>query len=134
MPKYKGIRDYENKITDEKRKCPYCNNTQLIEFGTRRNKLNAKQKFKCKKCERTFTPHDFSFGRKYSEKTIIEVLELHYKVRSAKASKEFNIPRQTILNWSKEFVVVNNKLRPKKEYNEELKKKKELEKLAYPER
>lgn len=119
MPKYNYERRYEDTKTWEEVKCPYCNKLDISKYGLRKNKYSIipKQKFKCRNCRRTFTPHDFSFGRKYSEEKIIETLELYYKLKSFnKVSKQLEIPIQTIKNWDKEFKVLDGRLMSYEDY------------------
>lgn len=132
MPKYDHERVYQDLKTWKEVECPYCNKLDLSKYGFRKNKYSIKPKFKCRNCRRAFTPHDFSFGRKYSEEKIIETLELHYELKSFnKVSKQLGIPIQTIKNWDKEFKVLDGRLLSHKDYKWR-KTIKDWEKLARP--
>ncbi len=81
--------------------CQYCNGFGcLINFGCRSTKNRGKiQRFKCKKCKRTFVADDGFKHRHKSKKTILDSLLLALKLSMREVSEFIQISKNTVLNW-----------------------------------
>ena len=89
--------------------CIYCNSTNTKRIGKRKNKNQTIQRYKCKKCSKTFTDLA-SKNKTYPIKTILNTLSCYNLGNSqSKTSKiisqkyKIKLPQKTISNWINEY-------------------------------
>jgi transposase-like protein len=98
------------KIRTLPEQCPYCNNFNTVKAGIRHNKCVEKQMYKCKDCNRKYTPDD-GFLRMRKDPTIImEAVSCHVRGMSLQEVRYtlegwrgVLIPRKTILMWTRKY-------------------------------
>jgi len=83
---------------------------KISEYGIRRNKHTCKQRYKCKRCGKTFVENDGFLNRKFSPKVITASLDLWNKGVSLRQIKhhlkqfyDVNVNHVTILNWLRDY-------------------------------
>lgn len=81
--------------------CQYCNGFGcLIKFGCRTTKNRGKiQRYKCKKCDRTFVADDGFKHRHKSKKTILDTLLLSLRLSMREVSDFMQISKNTAMSW-----------------------------------
>jgi len=89
--------------------CPNCNSKKTIKRGTRKNKLQTIQKYKCKECAKFFIPNQIKYTT-YPSKVILNAISYYnlghtQKQVSKLIAKKFktNLPQKTISNWINEY-------------------------------
>lgn len=82
-------------------KCRHCKTDKTVRCGFRTTKERGKiQRYKCKKCLRTFSDDQGFFGRHKSEETILDVLSFYLKgLTTRELAESFSISKNTVLAW-----------------------------------
>ena len=85
--------------------CKYCDSGKIIQKGTRKNKSNIVQIWKCKDCKRKFSAN-FGFEKKQSnENTITGALQMYYSGMSVRKIADhyemlgIDVSFKTVYNW-----------------------------------
>jgi len=94
----------------EDNRCLYCGSSEIIKHSKRKNVFEAKQRFKCKLCGKTFV-FDRSFnGLKGNPKVITLVMDLYFKGISLRKIQDhlqqfynLKVAHATIYNWIIKF-------------------------------
>ena len=81
-------------------KCPYCENeTDQIKFGRNRS---GSQKFRCKKCERFYTPEPRENG--YSEEKRLQAVRMYADGNNLRrVARHLGVSPQSVANWVKAY-------------------------------
>ncbi|MFH0954816.1 MAG: DDE-type integrase/transposase/recombinase [Candidatus Micrarchaeota archaeon] len=95
----------------EKPSCPCCGSFQIKGHGQRKNKGEAKQRFKCLSCSKTFIQHAEFRGLKGQAKTVTACMDLYFKGCSLRKIqdhlKQFygvEVHHETIRRWINKFM------------------------------
>ena len=92
-------------------KCPECKtNKHIILSGKRQNKVEAKQRYRCKRCSSWFVLKDAFFKRKYSKELIAEACSLYKRGMGFKETadhlneyKGTKIVPATVFYWIRDY-------------------------------
>ncbi|MEX2405232.1 MAG: PD-(D/E)XK nuclease family protein [Candidatus Paceibacterota bacterium] len=89
--------------------CTHCGSTENIKRGTRKTKKGRVQLYRCRECERTFTPDSIT-GKHFNRIVILEALifyqlgfSLEDTARILKAKFEVAVAPSTISEWVEEY-------------------------------
>ena len=90
--------------------CRFCKSTNLGNYGYRYTKRGKKKRYKCKDCNRTFTPDDGFLKMKHTPKLVVESVQLYLEGLSLskvqyhiKSSYGVQVSRSNILYWIKKY-------------------------------
>ena len=88
--------------------CIYCKSKNIVKFGKRKTKRRGRiQRYLCKGCRRTFCEDDGFKWKHYSEKAILDALELFASGNSLRFLSQFlSIAKDTILGWVVEYTLL----------------------------
>lgn len=89
--------------------CPYCDSKHIIKKGIRKNKLQEIQLYRCKQCNRTFSPMLIK-KVKYPPRVILKAVSLYnlgysqtQVVKELAKRHRLTVPQTTISSWTDQF-------------------------------
>lgn len=113
MYKYEGIFGHLGVIgmdSYDQIRCPYCHGTDIVKSGIRHNKSGDKQLYKCKACNRRFTPDDGFLKMRYKGEIIAEAISCYRRGMSLRAVSEHlrdwrgvHVSHVSVLNWTNKY-------------------------------
>lgn len=87
-------------------RCRFCGSRDWTKHGVRKNKGIARQRYKCRDCERTFTFDDGFLKSKFDPRVVVVAVDLHYRGFSLGEIKKYlkmrhdlSVSRPTVLQW-----------------------------------
>ncbi|MEE8358008.1 MAG: IS6 family transposase [Candidatus Hydrothermarchaeales archaeon] len=91
--------------------CPYCRQKAfVVKNGRRRNKNSKKQKYRCNRCKRDFTPDDGFLRMREKKQHIVEAVDLYERGLSLQKVADhmwqhhrLKVSPETIRNWVRKF-------------------------------
>ena len=93
-------------ITDS---CIFCNSTEIVKDGIRRNKHGNIQKFNCKACSRYFTINIGFEKMKHNPQAITAAMQLYFSGESLRNTMRslrligIEVSHQTVWNWIEKY-------------------------------
>ena len=108
-PNYRIVWGDPERKKDTLPSCLYCNSPNVVKRGTRKNKLEVVQLYRCNQCNKTFTPRA-SRGKHYPLSLILDGLSYYHlgysledSVRFLKKDHDIQIGTATLSSWIKEY-------------------------------
>lgn len=91
--------------------CPYCRQKAfVVKNGRRRNKNSKKQKYRCNRCKRDFTPDDGFLRMREKKEHIVEAVGLYKGGLSSRKARDHmwqhhgvNASHESIMSWVRRF-------------------------------
>jgi len=90
--------------------CIYCNSSNLMKYGLRRNKTGNLQVFYCRDCHKYFTINIGFEKMKHNPQAITSAMQLYFSGESLRNTQKslkllgVEVSYRTILNWIKKYV------------------------------
>jgi len=95
--------------------CGYCNSSDIVKNGNRKNSNNIKQRYRCKNCGRSFILEKEFSGLKGNSKVVTLVLDLYFKGMSLRKIEDhlkqfydIDVKYVTIYRWIRRFIRIMN--------------------------
>ena len=92
--------------------CPKCGSSNVVKRGTRKNKLGAKQRYRCNSCRSTFVEPDGFERMRHEPQIIARAVHQHIDGFSLFKTQyhlfqhdEVKVTRRTISQWTKKYSV-----------------------------
>lgn len=108
----KSLREATRRITpiENLSACIYCNSSNLMKYGLRKNKTGNLQVFYCRDCHKYFTINIGFEKMKHNPQAITSAMQLYFSGESLRNTQKslkllgVEVSYRTILNWIKKYV------------------------------